>query len=684
MWRARLVVRRPQCRLFHGARSRWQAASVIDIDEATFFRHYPSATDTQETNPPLFEKLSFRLPAKLDDEGKPQFWAVLSPSSLARTTFLQLLAAQLICIPPTARHYPLLSELSISEQHAIKYVGFDAERGSAVGGTDVRGAYLSARYESRREETDYSLHDYLAGHTQLNALEHEQTDAEKQKLSEVIDQLNLGKLLSMPVANLSNGQTRRARIAKSLVSFPEVLLLDAPFMGLDPNAARMMASVLHGLAERQAPRLVMSLRPEDGVPHWVSHIVVADEHFKVLAQGKKDLIFSQASVGHPVRSPLQKILNTSRSRTASAIRHLAGSSKLSIDGFTKDSPALEPGEAVVEMQGVKVSYGDKTVLGGWKQVVNGEEKEGLWWSLHRGQRCGIFGPNGSGKTTMLSLVTSDHPQTYGLPIKLFGRSRLPGPGEPGISVFDLQRRMGHSSPEVHSFFPKALTVRRALESAWSDAPLARAKLSAEADRRVDAFLRWFAKELNPNHGAKTFLETLEDTLDLKRGQSTTRKAAAQKFYDENFHDDSDLTWADDVRFRELNFSSQRLLLFLRAIVASPDLVILDEALSGIDEKIRDKALLFLSQGEKFVAVLARFAQPSALSLLGKVSFEGLTSDQALLVISHSTEDVPGCLREWIWLPEPGEGRVPRTGKLPGPLSLHPREWSEGIWAQDGS
>ncbi|EME78960.1 ABC transporter domain-containing protein [Pseudocercospora fijiensis CIRAD86] len=687
MWRSRLVVRRPQCRLFHRARARCQAISVIDIDDATFFRQYPSATDTPETNPPFFENLSFRLPTKLDDDGKPQYWAVLSPSSLARTTFLQILAAQHICIPPTARHYPLLSELSISEQHAIKYVGFDAERGSTVGGANVRGAYLSARYESRREETDYSLHDYLTGHTELNALEHEQTEAEKEKLSEVIDQLDLHKLLSMPVANLSNGQTRRARIAKSLVSFPEVLLLDGPFMGLDPNTARVMGSVLRGLAERQAPRLVLSLRPEDGVPDWVSHLVVADEHLKVLAQGEKDKIFSDARSQFFIMSPLQKILQYSRSRTLSAVAQPAWPErpwKLSIDGFKRDSPALEPGEAVVEMQGVKVSYGDKTVLGGWKQDIDGECREGLWWSLHRGQRYGIFGPNGSGKTTMLSLVTSDHPQTYGLPIKLFGRSRLPGPGEPGISVFDLQRRMGHSSPEVHSFFPKALTVRRALESAWSDAPLARAKLSAETDRRVNAFLRWFAKELNPNYGSKTFLESLEDTLDVKRGLSAARKAAAQKFYDENFYDDSDLTWADDVRFRELSFSSQRLLLFLRAIVASPDLVILDEALSGIDERIRDKVLLFLSQGEEVAAVLGSFAQPSSLSVMGKVSFEGLTPDQALLVISHSKEDVPGCLREWICLPEPGEGRAPRTGKLPGPLSLHPQEWTEGIWAQQGS
>jgi ABC-type molybdenum transport system ATPase subunit/photorepair protein PhrA len=626
-------------RSLHTTTRRAQEASkpVIEIRDATFYRRYPSAQDSAESNPALFPGLNFSLPNT--SGSKAQYWSVLSPSSLARTTFLQVLAGQHICIPPTARSYPHLSEVSESPQHAIKYVGFDAERGSNVGGTNVRGAYLSARYESRREDTDYSVLDYLTGNTELNAIKHILSSAEKQTLEDITEQLNLRRLLTMPVAHLSNGQTRRARIAKALMARPEVLLLDGPFMGLDPNTLTTMSRVLHGLAERQQPRLIMSLRPEDGVPDWVDHLVVVNDKLQLLAQEPKKDVFARSSKSTTNANLIKIVEDAKRGHQADATTHL------SRDGFPRSSPALTPGEALVEMNGVHVSYGEGTriALGDWIQTVNGEQKPGLWWSLHRGQRCGIFGPNGSGKTTMLSLITSDHPQTYSLPIKLFGRSRLPGPGQPGISLFDIQRRMGHSSPEVHAFFPKGLTVRRAVQSAWADAPMSKPKMTDDAKKKVDACLRWFASELQPR--AK-----------------------------------EDLAWADDVRFAELSFSNQRLVLFLRAIVSNPDLVILDEALSGIDEATRDKALLFLSHGEKIASVTDGVAQESEVAERNEVVFSGLHPEQALLVISHAREDVPGCLREWICLPEPGEGRAPRAGTLPGPLELNPRCWDE-IWGR---
>jgi ABC-type molybdenum transport system ATPase subunit/photorepair protein PhrA len=692
MWRTVKGVQR-QCRLFHTANSWRQAENVIEIDHGTFFRESPSSAKTT-SNPPLIKDLSFALSTSRAE--KPDFWAIQSESSVSRTSFLQILAGQHFCDPPYARRYPSLTERGTSAHKAIKYVGFDADRGSSVGGNNVRGAYLAARYETRREEEDYTVLDYLTGHTELNALEVEQTEVERQVLEKVVDQLNLKDLLRMPVSNLSNGQTRRARIAKALMAQPEVLLLDGPFMGLDPRTATTMASVLANIAESQSPQLVLSLRPEDAVPNWITRLVVTGEEQNTVS------ILSDSSEWTEDPAPAQK---PSRMKT------------MSKDGHPRESAALPPGEAVVEMCGLKVTYGDKTVLGDWSQKVNGEKREGLWWSLHRGQRCGIFGANGSGKTTMLSLITSDHPQTYRLPIKLFGRSRLPEAGEPGISVFDLQRRMGHSSPEVHAFFPKQLTIRRTLESAWADAPLSKPKLSAEADRRVDAVLRWFQRELNPNSDSSpTPMETVISAWDnhasaskedwkLARAERKAqdkgeeyvhadsrgvrvlmrareiRKADTLEFYNDTIvYDDAYLAWAEEARFRDLSFSSQRLLLFLRAIVAKPDLVILDEALSGIDEHVRDKALLFLSHGETLAkSATGGLPEKSVMEHLGKVSVEGLSPEQALLVISHSQEDVPGCLREFICLPEPGKGTLPTVGTLPGPLELHPKAWKKQIW-----
>jgi ABC-type molybdenum transport system ATPase subunit/photorepair protein PhrA len=189
-------------------------------------------------NPPLFPGLNFTLPSF---SSKPQHWSILGPSSSGKTTFFQLLRGLHLCFPPTARSYPYLNTLEIEKKdhklrhpgRAIQYVGFSGEQGG-LGGSGTRGAYLSARYESRREETDFSVLDYLNGRTELNPIEDQDTglrDAEW--LASVIQDLRLDDLIDMPVSNLSNGQTRRARIARALLNKPEVLLLDEPFMGLE-------------------------------------------------------------------------------------------------------------------------------------------------------------------------------------------------------------------------------------------------------------------------------------------------------------------------------------------------------------------------------------------------------------------------------------------------------------------
>ena len=208
--------------------------ALIDISEATFYRHHPSPRSTTGlNNPPLFPGLTFSLPSFAHPD---RHWAVLSTSASARTAFLEILRSKHICVPPTARTYPFLlsDEIYDKDPHlrnpsrAIQYVGFDADRGG-LGGNSMRGAYLSSRYEARKEETDFSLLDYLKGNTELNPAEKPGDTIDEGLLAKVLQDLKLQGLVDMPVSNLSNGQTRRARIAKTLLTKPELLLLDGPF-----------------------------------------------------------------------------------------------------------------------------------------------------------------------------------------------------------------------------------------------------------------------------------------------------------------------------------------------------------------------------------------------------------------------------------------------------------------------
>ncbi|CAE7200821.1 ABC transporter [Pyrenophora teres f. teres] len=646
-----------RCTKLHASRRLCSSPPIVSITNGTFYRQHPSSKARQNAsaNPALFPGLTLSLPSF---SSPSQHWVILSPSSDIRTALLQVLRGQLICFPPTARSFPYLLTPAIAEkkprlrfpERAIEYVGFDVER-KAFG-----GAYLSARYESLKEDTDFTVQRYLTGIVTMNPGE-EELEAKsvgEEDMKRVMRDLELERFIEKPVSMLSNGQSRRARIAKALLSAPEMLCLDAPFIGLDPIVTRHISRVLNRLAEANAPRIVLSLRPQDDIPEWVTHVVYAGEDGKVEKMGPKDEVMEYLQARH--RELGNKATGGDKASTSVGTHQESTKESqtvptLSRDGYEKMDTSDTPiGEPIVEMQGVRISYGANSVLGDWQQPNQhtGTPQSGLHWTVHRGQRWGIFGANGSGKTTLLSLVTSDHPQTYSAPVKLFQRSRLPEPGVPGITIFEIQARMGHASPEVHALFPKHLRIRTALESAWSDTPIMKPRLDDEARRRVVACLRWFERDLRPATG-------------FKAGEKEGSK---------------DLEWANDTLFGELSFSAQRILLFLRATIRNPDIVILDEAFSGMDDLVRDKCLLFLSQGQSMALEVSE-AGPRPVKRDGEVVVKGLQDHQALLCVSHSRQEVPGCIREWICLPEPGTG-VPRVGKWDGPVELDERRWGE-VW-----
>ncbi|KAJ4390681.1 hypothetical protein N0V93_004279 [Gnomoniopsis smithogilvyi] len=653
---------------------------IVRIANGTFYRHHPAA-QVAHPNPPLFSELTFEIPS---DPNSKNHWCIVGPSLSGKTTFLQILRGQHLCIPPTARTFPYLATNAVSHRlkaasKAIQYVGFDGER-SGGGLGPATSAYLAARYESRRENTDFSLRDFLLGNTELNPSTQPGEDGgiNPQLLERVVTDLRLKPLLDLPVAFLSNGQGRRARIARALLTSPEVLLLDEPFMGLDPPTVASLSPLLHGMAARSAPRLVLSARPQDPLPDWVSHLVYLRNDCQIGVMGERESVLEglrnyvrgvrKGGLIEDESMPVKTLREMGRVLTEDGTRGVGIGEEsetlpsAAMPGLSEDKPKTL-GEPLVEMDGCQVKYGDKVALGNWTENTDGKATKGLKWTVRRGERWGVFGPNGSGKTTIVSLLCSDHPQTYSLPIKLFGRSRLPEPGsgQLPLTFWDIQSRIGHSSPEVHQHMPRSLTTRQVIENAWADTFLMKPKLSEDARDKVDAALRWFEPELNPSYN---------------RDQPS-----------------NDLGWASNYIFGEQSFSAQRVLLFIRSMIKNADIVVLDEAFSGMDEGVRDKCMLFLAHGEAktYVQSIGEVtsgsgSQTSTETIVvsseqakaGNVKVTGLSDQQALICISHIKEEVPDTVREWLCLPEANSGTPARFGRLDGPLRRDTQRWTE-IW-----
>lgn len=94
---------------------------------------------------------------------------------------------------------------------------------------------------------------------------------------EAVTRVGLDSRRNDPARSLSGGMLRRVAFAQSTVTRPEVLLLDEPTTGLDPEQRATIREIVH--AERERPVTVVS-------SHLMEDITVLVDHLIVLEQGQ--------------------------------------------------------------------------------------------------------------------------------------------------------------------------------------------------------------------------------------------------------------------------------------------------------------------------------------------------------------------------------------------------------------
>lgn len=95
---------------------------------------------------------------------------------------------------------------------------------------------------------DYALFPHLdVGHNVAFGLSHLKPDERRQRVSEVLDMVGLGKAQKRYPHELSGGQQQRVALARALAPKPRLLLLDEPFSNLDVDLRERLAHEVRGI-----------------------------------------------------------------------------------------------------------------------------------------------------------------------------------------------------------------------------------------------------------------------------------------------------------------------------------------------------------------------------------------------------------------------------------------------------
>jgi lipooligosaccharide transport system ATP-binding protein len=116
----------------------------------------------------------------------------------------------------------------------------------------------------------------------------------RERANELLDFVQLRERSRDLVDSLSGGMKRRLTIARALVNQPELLLLDEPTTGLDPQARHLVWERLYQL-KRQGVTLVLTTHYMDEAEQLCDRLVIMDDG-RIVAEGSpRDLIAQHAT-----------------------------------------------------------------------------------------------------------------------------------------------------------------------------------------------------------------------------------------------------------------------------------------------------------------------------------------------------------------------------------------------------
>lgn len=238
----------------------------------------------------------------------------------------------------------------------------------------------------------------------------------EQRLTQLLAQLRITDIDAI-VDNLSGGQRKRVALAAALLENPDLLILDEPTNHLDIEATEWLEDYLG----RSRLTLLMVTHDRYFLDRMCNRIIEIDNTDLFSYDGNYDYYLRRRAERHEAQAAeLDRVRNTLRKEQDWMSRQpqaRAGKAKFRIDAYYSlversrggskekdvnlDVKSSYIGSKIFEARNITKRFGDKTIV------------DGFTYDFARGEKVGIVGANGVGKSTFVKMLLGILPQDSG-------------------------------------------------------------------------------------------------------------------------------------------------------------------------------------------------------------------------------------------------------------------------------
>jgi ABC-2 type transport system ATP-binding protein len=198
----------------------------------------------------------------------------------------------------------------------------------------------------------------------------------RQRVALAVDRVQLGEVLYQPIETLSKGFKRRVGLAQALLHDPDVLIMDEPTDGLDPNQKHQVRRLISELSAEKA--IIISTHLLEEVDAVCTRAMII-AHGKLLVDGTPGALEARSRYHNAVRVVLRP---ADQAPAAAAIRLLPGVDEVetvAIAGADADGGAL----MIIPLNG-------GSIIGSVGDLLRNRHVEPLAISVERGRLDDVF------------------------------------------------------------------------------------------------------------------------------------------------------------------------------------------------------------------------------------------------------------------------------------------------------